>query len=140
MRQCGNVNGHAQRGEFAVDVVAPAPGPLKPAPEALPEPLLVTNALHGGGKFAVTHVVGPQRQYARLLGTQVVAFAGGKDAQSRLQCLAALVDAPIALAPGQLGRHLEALVDDRKIAIVMQHALVGRILRENSNPEVDIGL
>lgn len=140
MRQRCYVGRYPERCELFIDVVPPATRALETVPETITKSMLVADAFHSLRQRLVSYVFGPQRQYACFFSTQVVALSRCERAQNRLYLLAPFVDSPVSFAPRRLFGHIKSRIDNRKIAIIVQHTLIDRVLRKYRYPEVDIGL
>ena len=138
MRQRGQLQRHPERGEFRFDELAPAPRPTQAFAKAVGQALLKPDASGRGAKLVIADVIGPQRQYTRLFGAQAFALAVGQALQHPDQGVAALLDAPVALLAADTLGHVDALVDHREVAIVVQYALVRSVPGEYRHPEIDV--
>ena len=140
MRQRCYVGRYPERCERFMDVVPPATRALESVPETITKSMLVADAFHSLRQRLVSYVFGPQRLYACFFSTQVVALSRCERAQNRLYLLAPFVDASVSFTPRRFFRHIKPIVDDRKVAVIVQYALIDRVLRKYRYPEVDIRL
>ena len=64
----------------------------------------------------------------------------GQRAKRCLKLLAPSIDAAITLPSRDIGGHIEPVIHNAEVAIVVQHTLIGRITGKDCHPEVDIRL
>ena len=102
--------------------------------------MLPTNSPGCGAQLLIRDIRRPQPQYTRFFRGQVVALATGQRVERCLELLSSGVDAPIALAARQIGGHIQAVIDDTEVAVVVQYAFIGRITGKDCHPEVDVRL
>ena len=140
MRKRSEFDRHTVCREFLFDVRAPTAGAHEPFPESIPESLLLPDVSRGVDERPATDAFGPQREYARLFSTQVVALARRQPRQDRLYILAVPDDALLALAPVPAFGVVDDFVNDAEIAGVVHHALIRRVFGKDADPEIYIPL
>jgi hypothetical protein len=140
VRQRSQLERHPERGKFDFDEIAPAPRSPQAFLKAIGQALLKAYAFGRGAEGVVTDVFRPQGQYARLFLAQVFALAGGKALQYANERISTFLDPPVALLAADAGGYIDALVDHREIAIVVQYPLIATVVREYGYPEIDVWL
>jgi len=140
MRQRRELYRHTEGGKFVFDIVAPAPGANQPLTKPVLEALLVANAFDRRSERCVADPGRPQSEHTCLFFAEIVPLAAGQAPQYRLKIFPVFCNTALTLTSAHVRRQVDALIDHREIAVVMQYTLRGRIARKNIYPEVDIAL
>ena len=139
MRQCRQTLGHAGFTQIQLDMVLPAPCTHHALLKTVGQPLLGSDPAGGCAQAVVIGTPGPQRQHARLFGTQAGTLAGGQRFKYAFVSGRGGIHHASAGRVGGTGRNIEFLVHDAQIAVVVDNHLRAGDFREDLPPETDIG-
>ena len=140
MRQRRKLCRNAKDTKLILYVFAPSARAFETLAKAVAQTLLVANLAHSRSQRRVTHALRPQGQHPGLLVAQIVSFTAGQLAQNRLVVFAPLCHEALAVPSFRASRQVDPLIDHGEIATVVQHPVGGRVVAENVDPEIDVGL